>query len=110
MRTLIVLLLLTLPAFAITADEAKNHMGEQATVCGAVASIHYSESGKGQPTFVNFDRPFPRQPFMLLIWGSDRYKFTMPDVGKSICVTGAIQEFRGMAEIVAHSPSQIKVQ
>ena len=42
------------------------------TVCGIVASAHYAASSKGQPTFVNLDKPYPNQIFTVLIWGSDR--------------------------------------
>jgi hypothetical protein len=40
-----------------TADHAKSHISERATVCGVVASAHYAASSKGQPTFVNLDKP-----------------------------------------------------
>jgi hypothetical protein len=59
----------------ITTREAKNHVGEKATVCGRVVGIHFVSSGKGQPTFVHFDEQYPNQVFTLVIWGSDRRKF-----------------------------------
>ena len=40
-----------------------------------VASAHYAERSKGQPTFINLDKPYPNAPFTVLIWGSDRGKF-----------------------------------
>ena len=49
----------------LTAKEAKNHVGEKATVCGKVVGIHFVSSGKGQPTFVHFDEPYPDQIFTL---------------------------------------------
>jgi micrococcal nuclease len=61
-----------------TADQAKNHIGERATVCGVVASVYLSASGKEQPTFINLDKPYPNQVFTILIWGSDRAKFGNP--------------------------------
>jgi len=93
-----------------TADKAKSHIGERATVCGMVASAHFAARSKGQPTFINLDKPYPNQIFTVLIWGSDRAKFGNPArdyLRKSICVSGAIQEFRGTAEIVVRSPAQI---
>ena len=109
-------LLWTLPLLAentYTADQAKSHVGERATVCGVVASAHFSASGKGQPTFLNLDKPYPNQIFTVLIWSSDRSKFGTPErdyARKNICVTGTIQEFRGTAEIIARSPAQIAVK
>ena len=100
-------------AQTISAGEAKNHIGETATVCGKVVSAKYAVRTRGQPTFLNLDEPYPRQIFTVLIWGSDRAKFGEPEVtyrGKSVCVTGQIKEYRGVPEVVASEPAQIKVQ
>lgn len=109
------LLLLLLSAIvqaqsSLSATEAKNHIGGKATVCGEVASTHYAERTKGSPTFINLDKPYPNQVFTILIWGTDRTKFGNPDqayMGKHICASGMIKEFRGVPEIVAYDPSQI---
>ena len=68
---LAVILLSVSPALAqktLTATEAKDHIGEQGTVCGKVVSTRYAESSRGSPTFLNFDQPYPNQVFTLLIW------------------------------------------
>ena len=98
---------------SISAAEAKNHVGERATVCGEVASTHYAGRSRGNPTFINLDKPYPNQIFTLLIWGSDRPKFGDPEEAyrsKHICVTGKISDYKGVPEIIAYEPSQIKVQ
>ena len=98
---------------SISAAEAKNHVGERATVCGEVASVHYAARSRGNPTFINLDKPYPNQIFTVLIWGSDRPKFGDPEEtyrSKRICVTGKISDYKGVPEIVAYEPSQIKVQ
>lgn len=97
----------------ITALEAKDHIHESATVCGTVASARFSASTKGQPTFLNLEKPYPNQVFTVVIWGSDRTRFGTPETeykGKRICVTGKIQSFRGVPEIVAADPQQIKAE
>ena len=97
----------------LTATEAKDHIGEQATVCGKVGSTRYAESSRGRPTFLNFDQAYPNQVFTLLIWGSGRSKFGDPETsyrGKRICVTGKISDYKGVPEIVANAPSQVKTQ
>lgn len=97
----------------LSASEAKGHIGETATVCGTVASARYAAATRGQPTFLNLDKPYPNPIFTVLIWGSNRSKFGTPEVdykGKRICVTGKITEYRGVAEIVADSPQQIKAE
>jgi hypothetical protein len=98
---------------SISATEAKNHVGERATVCGEVASVHYAARSRGNPTFINLDKPYPNQIFTVLIWGSDRPKFGDPEEAyrsKHICVTGKISDYKGVPEIVAYEPSQINVR
>ncbi len=61
----------------------------------------------------NLDQPYPDQIFTALIWGSDRPKFGAPEDtyrGKSVCVTGKIKKYRGMPEIIASEPDQIRVE
>jgi DNA/RNA endonuclease YhcR with UshA esterase domain len=96
---------------SISASEAKNHVGENATVCGQVASAHYAARSKGNPTFINLDKPYPNQIFTVVIWGSDRGKFGDPESaysGQHICVTGTISLYRGSPEVVVREPAQIK--
>ena len=97
----------------ISASEAAKHIGETATVCGKVASTHYAARTRGEPTFIDLDKPYPNQIFTVLIWGSDRPKFGDPEEtyqSKNICATGKITEYRGVPEIVANEPSQITVR
>lgn len=97
----------------LTAAEAKNHVGETATVCGRVASIHFAEKAKGLPTFMNLDMPYPQQIFTVVIWGADRTKFGKPEVmyrDRNVCVTGKITSHRDIPEIVISSPGQIRIQ
>ena len=113
---LLVLLILpsTLAAQSkMTAAEAKNHIGDKATVCGAVVSTHYAARTKGEPTFLNLDEPYPRQIFTILIWGSDRAKFGNPEDkygNKKVCVTGVIKDYKGVPEVIAQQPNQIEIQ
>jgi hypothetical protein len=114
--TIVVVLLCSALAFggiSISANEAKNHVGEKATVCGQVAGTHYAARSRGNPTFINLDRAYPNQIFTIVIWGSDRPKFGDPEgmySGKHICVTGTVTLYRGEAETTANEPSQIKIQ
>jgi hypothetical protein len=97
----------------LTAANAKDHVGEQATVCGSVADVHYAVHSKGQPTFLNFDNPHPYQTFTIVIFGSDLPNFENPQrkySGKKVCVTGTIKIFKVAPEIVAHNPSAIELQ
>jgi hypothetical protein len=103
--------LVTLAQKRLSAAEAKDHFGENATVCGDVASTKYADSAKGQPTFINLDKPYPNQIFTVLIWGSNRSKFGAPEdsyKGKKICVSGKITAYDGLPEIIADDPKQIR--
>jgi len=95
----------------INPEEAQEHVGENQTVCGTVASTNYAIGSKGQPTFLNLNRPYPDHIFTIVIWGSDRHKFNNPPEEyfdtKKICVTGTITTYRGKPQIVVNSPSQI---
>jgi hypothetical protein len=94
----------------LTAAEAAQHAGEVATVCGVVASAKFASSTKGQPTYLNLDKPYPNQIFTVLIWGENRAAFGTPEKdldGKRVCVTGKIALYRGKPEIVVHLPSEL---
>ena len=101
------------PATALTATEAIQHIGSRKTVCGDVESPTYARSSRGQPTFLNLDRPFPNQIFTVVIWGSNRSNF--PQAPESmyrderICATGLIESFRGVPQIDATRASQIQI-
>lgn len=96
----------------LSAAEAKEHFGENATVCGEVVSTRYADSTNGRPTFLNLDKPYPNQVFTIVIWGTNRSKFGTPENdynGKRICISGRITAYAGLPEIVADDPKQIKI-
>lgn len=92
-------------------EQAKDHIGEHATVCGTVESAKFLHSTAGQPTFLNFGAPFPRHKFTVVIWGRHRKKFGRPErdlLGKQVCATGRIRDYRGRAEMEVASPDMIR--
>lgn len=105
----------TQPSGAIAWNEAINHVGERATVCGLVAGTHWASSSNGKPTFLNVGKDYPdSNRFTVVIWIQSRDNFPQaPEVyylGKTICVTGLITEYEGIAQIEAKDPSQIQEQ
>lgn len=120
LRLLVLPVLLTILALSasaqtktITATDAKNHIGERATVCGKVVSARYADRSRSQPTFLNLDEAYPKQVFTIVIWGDDRSKFGEPEnkySDKRICVTGKIASYRGSPEIVANDPKAIEIE
>src|SRR5262249_28611718 len=98
------------PAANLSSGDASSHVGEIATVCGVVASTKYSTRSQSQPTFLDLDKPYPEEPFTVVIFGIDRAKFGQPEVtfqGKRVCVTGKIELYKGKPEVIVHDPSQI---
>jgi len=93
-------------------NQAKDFIGETKTVCGPVKSAFFAENSEGQPTFLNIGKDYPDPArFSVIIWEEDRANFTIaPEqayLNQTICITGEIQEYDGIAEIFAEDSSQI---
>ena len=98
-------------AASLTPEQASQHMGQTATVCGTVASANYAARSRGQPTFLNLDQPYPHAIFTAVIWGENRAVFGQPErtlLGKRVCVTGAIQLYKGEPEMILQSEGQLE--
>lgn len=99
---------------AITWDQASAHIGELATITGPTISIVYAPDSRGKPTFLNIGKDYPDPDrFTVVIWGYDRDNFPFaPEVeydNKSICVTGLLETYEGIPQIVAETPSDIGI-
>ena len=100
---------------AISWDKAKDHIGDRTTVYGPVAGTNYGATSNGKPTWLNIgkDHPSPER-FVVIIWGENRVNFPQaPEVyylGKTIYVSGLIQEYNGIPQIEVTDPSQINTQ
>ena|ERR1700733_3543145 len=73
----------------------------------------FAEGTRGQPTFLNLDKPYPNQIFTIVIWGRERSKFGEPDKkypDVHLCVTGTITSYRGTPDITASDATQIEIQ
>jgi len=93
----------------LTAPQAKDHVGENATVCGRVANEKEATSSPGSPTFINLDQPYPDQIFTVLVWAHDRAAVGAIPQSGSVCVKGVITLYRGVPEIVVHSSANLYV-
>ncbi len=102
-----------LPSGSIQWNEAKDHIGDRLTVCGPVVDSYWSSGSSGKPTFLNIGKPYPDpQRFTVVIWDDYRANFPQPPeeyyLGKTICVTGLIEEYNGSPQIEAQQLSQIQ--
>ncbi len=78
-----------------------------------MVSSSFASESRGQPTFLNFDKPYPNQVFTVVIWGTDRQKFEEPEKkyrDKQLCASGVIGTYRGIPQIVATEPGQLKLK
>jgi len=80
----------------ISATDAANFIGKEATVCGTVASATFSSRTRGQPFFLNLDQPYPRRIFTVVIWGKGRGWFgSSPEIAyraKKMCAPAMREE------------------
>jgi hypothetical protein len=102
----------------ITASEAKNHVGQNATVCGKVVDTKVSKyglAGHGKPVSFDLDQPEPNPVFFFIAFG------TAPDGPseviaayneKRVCVAGKITvaPAGGPPFILAPDRSQVKLE
>jgi hypothetical protein len=116
---------LLLPAFGqeaaplrIPAGEAKNHVGQNATVCGRVVDTKVSKyglAGHGKPVSFDLDQPEPNPIFFFIAFG------TAPEGPsevltayneKQVCVAGKITvaPAGGPPFILAPDRSQVKLE
>jgi very-short-patch-repair endonuclease len=100
-------------ADAIPWEEARSYVGQSATISGPVVSATYRELSSGKPTFLNIGAPFGDDSrFVVVIFGESRSKFpTAPESrydGRQIAVTGTVDEYRGVPQVVVNTPSAIE--
>lgn len=95
----------------ITSAEAKVHVGESVKVCGVVRGVYEPQRSQRNPSFLNFDKPYPQTEFTAVIWRQDRAAFgdLRGTVGKKACVTGQVKEYRGRAQMVLTRGEQLSV-
>ena len=93
----------------LTAFEAAAYEGQIATVCGRVASTRWL--GHGRRTFLNFERPYPNQPFTVVISAGAREAFEQKPEDEyedqDVCVAGVIELYEGKPQIMLSGPAQI---
>jgi DNA/RNA endonuclease YhcR with UshA esterase domain len=92
-----------------TPQEAARHVGETATITGAVDGVH--QSGKGN-IFLNMGGKYPNQAFTAYIPSASAAQFPQPQQyeGQTVAVSGKIALYKGKPEIIVNSPSQISAK
>lgn len=101
----------------VTPADAKNHLGEEVTVCGKVVDSRkvpkYGLAGHGKPVSFDLDQPEANSVFYFVAFGvmpAGPQEVIAAYQGKQVCVTGKILGNANAAMILAADRSQIKVQ
>jgi len=98
----------------IPSKETSQYIGKVAIVCGYVVDSRYAASSTGQPTFLNFDYPYPNHTFTIVIWGQNRTNFSTPPekkyMSKNVCIDGYIDSYKGKPQIEATSEIMITIK
>ena len=91
----------------ITAADAKDHIGAEAAVSGTIAEVNKAE----KLVRLNFEKPFPGQPFTAVVFAAKTNLFSDLDQlkDKVVEVSGKITEYHGHPQIVIANTNQIKV-
>jgi len=95
------------PAGVIPWQDAGQYVGQRVTVEGRIVRA----KDIGSITFLNFSQE--RGQFVAIVWAEDYDNFPTPPAemyeGKQVWVTGEVSTYKGVPQIVVHSPEQIEV-
>ena len=96
-----------------TAYEAIKYVGQNCTVTGKVNSFGNSDLEYDMPLFIHFEEPYPIQPFKIVIWADNLYRFPKNFLSeienKTISVSGEIDRYGDCAQIVVSDYSDITI-
>jgi len=99
---------ITLDSNTIQVCKSQNYYGQEITVQGKVSGVFKSQTNT---VFINFEKPYPNQCFTGVIFSSLLPNFpNYQDYdGKTLKITGEIQEYKGKPEIILKSQNQIEI-
>jgi len=102
-----------IPNKSISSKNAFNFIGQTAIICGPIVDGRYASSSNGQPTFLNFDYPYPNHTFTVVVWGNKRQNFgTAPELkymSRNVCVEGYVDSYKGKPQIEVSSELMISI-
>jgi hypothetical protein len=97
----------------VSTKDAAKYVGKTVTVVGTVASTLCTNE-KGKSSYINLDRPYPDDPFVVRIAGEhcDQMDQAIFKKGTKINVTGEVNltEKTKKPYIVVNAPTQVKIE
>ncbi len=94
----------------VGACQAGNYLGKEIIIEGKIVDTYRS---KTNTVFLNFEKSYPNQCFVSVIFSSDQYKFVQSPEDyysqKTVRIKGEIKEYEDRPEIILKNPSQIEI-
>lgn len=98
----------------IELKDITRHVGDSVQFCSKVYSTRNFESAEGNLTLLDVNPSYGMQPVAVVIRGADREKFLdKPEQlykDKEVCITGMVQMYNNIPQIVLYHRQQIKVK
>jgi DNA/RNA endonuclease YhcR with UshA esterase domain len=90
-----------------TPAEAKDLVGKTVTIAGKVSNVHQTE----RITHINFGKPYPNEDFTAVVFSAKTNLFDDLSklAGKTVEVSGKVDEYQKKPQIVLNEKSQLKV-
>lgn len=89
----------------LTPEEARNHIGESATVRGKVFGVHVTAKGDA---FINVGAAYPNQPFTVVCFQGGMPEEDLKKLeGKTVSFKGKIKDHNDQPEIILDTADQI---
>jgi len=99
---------------SVSSKNASSVIGQIAQICGPIVDGRYASGSNGQPTFLNFDYPYPNHTFTVVIWGTMRSNFSVaPErkyISQNVCIEGYVESYKGKPQIEASSELMISIK
>ena len=97
----------TSPVLTIGTAQVHAYVNKRVTVTGVVAQV----SIRSNITFLNFDKPYPNNPFAAIIRARSTNEFENVSSlkGRTVSVKGEVKEYKGRPEMELIGKYQLKV-
>lgn len=98
----------------ISRQSIGQHIGSTVAVVGPVVAVTQRDGIRGNPTWLEVGAAFPNpNRLKVVIWEEQKSLFPMvapgPLTGRSVCITGKLTDYKGVAQIVLRDANQLSL-